>query len=1305
MITWTFKTLIKTLKAFRIILFSSILAAIILIIITNLWVRGWLFQGNHPYGFHQVLSQNHFLAIDYDSVKVRWDFLTPHVAIDNFQLNNELINLSSKRSIIRVNLWESLKKFTPIIQELQLTSNHLDITLTRSNHSALDVEQLRSIFDGAQFWTLDNSTIHLQSEQQTKTFTLNQIRVENSDNFRRLLFKSPSLTSVIELQGNTLKQMHGEIYIKANQDLLNIISLYAGHPQLSFTNSDIEVWLTLQPNLRLDGDIHLNINGDLTNTSNQTINASLSTTALVQTNNQFSNLTVNTSPIQMSINQVALPAHALNWVKIDNLSEITSPETLDLTAWNNTVIGILNNESIHKTYDKHGILSRNFQKLQLAGFVEALTLRLQSGENKVKIQELSGRLINASNKQLNKIPLFTGINGQFKTDTKHGFLYLKTKAMNIHLPNRFQAPITLENVDTRLYWNIASADNKMLFNADTILFTYQQQPGNAKMAMSIPINSPTKFPTTKPYQDINLAIGLTQIHVEDIPSLLPITSSKTLKTYIQNALVIDANNQTFLSDVGFIYRERLEETLWSNYQIAAEFDSLDLQFLPNWPVAESLKGQLFVNNGEVNASLSQANLLNTQLSSVKATVAKNTNLDFSFTSNVKGTGNDMLDLLRKTPVRDSIGSSLDNIQLSDITNTHLTLTTSLNNQSESAVIPDIDAKVQFNNNNLLLSDANIELNELNGELHYQLINGQNHFMSDTITAVIWQQPLTAQISSGGERNENLNIKLDTLFQATTIYDLFGIDLNEFIQGTSAIQGKITLPIDSSSRPQVYHFTSNAKGYTVELPLAFGKASGDQGLIEASLYNFPKKQHLGIHYHSPNNTQISSLLDYDIDSDGKLQLKAFAVDINQQAKTESFLPIVTPGYFTLNAQLENSSISILLDLIDRFAETNNDNSNQPHLIAGLPTLINLHTDALNIGDNFKLEDISSQIESNTSSWVINFQQPIATGSIEIFHNNQTPKLALQKLHLDTFFSENTSPQSKTDDALKAAIPQELPQAEVNIEQLIYQNRSLGSLSFNIEPDINGVLINNIQSNILDNENQNNNYINWTYHNKAHHTSALFDFATPQGTALLNFGFDQEIITARKTDIVADIKWSGSPAAIALNNIEGDIAFQLEKGVFKEVPTSTNLTARLISLINLDNWSRRLLLDFSDVVNEGTAYDKIEGQFQLNQGEVIIINDIKAKLPASKLELRGNANLVDDSIDAEMTLKLPIIQNTAWLAGFLINLPAAAGLYVISKLFSDRIENLTDVTYQIDGKLSDPNAKLKRLKKGDDITEPE
>jgi uncharacterized protein YhdP len=158
----------------------------------------------------------------------------------------------------------------------------------------------------------------------------------------------------------------------------------------------------------------------------------------------------------------------------------------------------------------------------------------------------------------------------------------------------------------------------------------------------------------------------------------------------------------------------------------------------------------------------------------------------------------------------------------------------------------------------------------------------------------------------------------------------------------------------------------------------------------------------------------------------------------------------------------------------------------------------------------------------------------------------------------------------------------------------------------------------------------------------------------------------------------------------------VALQIAKGAFHRTSgAASNVAMKLISLINFDTWLRRLQLDFSDLLADGMAFDELNTRMRFATGTLHFDQPVKLDLPSGRMRLEGSADLVAETIDAHLVATLPVGTNLPWIAALAGGLPAAAGVYITSRVFRRQVDRVSSLDYRVTGPWNDPQIEIDRV----------
>tara|TARA_B100001540_G_scaffold206029_1_gene181456 strand:- start:273 stop:1034 length:762 start_codon:yes stop_codon:yes gene_type:complete len=205
--------------------------------------------------------------------------------------------------------------------------------------------------------------------------------------------------------------------------------------------------------------------------------------------------------------------------------------------------------------------------------------------------------------------------------------------------------------------------------------------------------------------------------------------------------------------------------------------------------------------------------------------------------------------------------------------------------------------------------------------------------------------------------------------------------------------------------------------------------------------------------------------------------------------------------------------------------------------------------------------------------------------------------------------------------------------------------------------------------------------WSY-DGIEHSSALTGilYADDMADVLKLNGYAASI-ESEDAIFFTDVTWPGSPAYFAGSRLSGKVDLDIDNGRFQQGSGGQG-ALRLISILNFDAIMRRARLS-DDFVRTGFAYDEIEAELTLRDGQVQIEDRLVISGPSSLYQITGELDLKDETIMGEMFVTLPLSDNIPWLGLLTANLPLAVGAYLFDQIFGNQVDSLTSAVYTLNG----------------------
>lgn len=218
------------------------------------------------------------------------------------------------------------------------------------------------------------------------------------------------------------------------------------------------------------------------------------------------------------------------------------------------------------------------------------------------------------------------------------------------------------------------------------------------------------------------------------------------------------------------------------------------------------------------------------------------------------------------------------------------------------------------------------------------------------------------------------------------------------------------------------------------------------------------------------------------------------------------------------------------------------------------------------------------------------------------------------------------------------------------------------------------------------------INWQRSNDSEVTSlSLAAQFSNLETSLIALGV-APILQTRSGSLEVDWSWAGSVSQFDLKAVSGSMDLTMESGSFTSTTAETAGAMRLLSLMNLAGLFQRA--NMNQLFDPGVTFDRAEGHMKFDKGTL--------RIPGFSIEGSGgyftfasDVDLLTDTLDGELVVTLPLVDNIPWVAALAGGLPIAAGTYLVSKIFEEQMNQLSSGVYSVSGDLSRPEVVFKRV----------
>lgn len=892
-------------------------------------------------------------------------------------------------------------------------------------------------------------------------------------------------------------------------------------------------------------------------------------------------------------------------------------------------------------------------------------------------------------------------------DSRHGF--------SMHYSPTYSAPMEYQQAKGRVAWWLQPDKNQIYVNSGALEFTNGDEHAKGYMWLSLPWQRNTGD------IDLYLQIGANKLNASLYSKYTPAVVPKSLLAWLEKS--IGPNNAGFVNEVGFVYRGTLNNRnpAARSHQLFVDMNNAQLNYHPEWPALSGINGRLLVSDNDVFASVDSATLFNSKVEATQISARPNPDGHGSLLrveGSVIGGADDGMRVLRESMLRRYIGANMDSWKLNGDMQTQLKIAVPLD-PAGSGASQQVDIDLQsphFEMGNIRLAMQNIQ-----GRISFNETAGLS---SEGLSGILFGEPVTALLTTKkqGDASQTLvevagEVESKVLAKWTQRPEVL------FLRGKLPYQAVVELNHkssknevrDASQASAVIKVKSPLSGVSVDLPAPYGKAPDAERPLQFTMSLFDRSSLIHLAY----DNQLEALFELDPQQQNKLTNANIA--LGSQAKLASQPQFLLSGnlpgldiepwkkvqqrYLDYNAQIA----AILL----KPKAENNDSDNEPavndaRLVAGLPFRADILLAHHQVGP-LALENIQVRAERLIDGWKVGFTNPLAVGDILLPDDNTQPLgISLESLRLtshDLGLTNVDSADAVLGLSKKARVsidPRLLPLADVSVAALYMDEVNYGNWSLQVRPNDKGVLFNNIHGSVkgvtvsgLDDK-AGGAKMEWQVAGSVTNTHFVGALSAANVSDVLREWQKPDMLESQSARFNVDAMWEGDPQDFALKKMAGSIDIWLEKGRFKNNPSpGSDGLLRLMAILNFDSLARRLRLDFSDLYKSGLAYDEISGKASFVPGTMTFTEPLSVKTPSSRLQMVGKLDLENEKIDARLIATLPVVGSYTFFTALVTGLPAAAGIYVASKLFKKQVDRATSISYSIRGDWSEPKMSFDRL----------
>lgn len=688
-----------------------------------------------------------------------------------------------------------------------------------------------------------------------------------------------------------------------------------------------------------------------------------------------------------------------------------------------------------------------------------------------------------------------------------------------------------------------------------------------------------------------------------------------------------------------------------------------LQYAPDWPALTAVDAQIRATGNQLRIIPDSGQTAGFEFGTVNALIEQifEGKPQLALDGQLNGTTTAALDFLQDSPLQSRYGKVTDWLSADGLSDIDLHLAIPLLSSKET----EVSGSVGFDNSRISLTDnPDASVTQLNGRLSFS----NNGIAAENLQGEFLQRPVSVRIEP---TDGSTRIIATGRLPVSEAEPLMPGKMPDFISGETAFEATINIsePAPGEFRLAV-QANSDLDGIAIDLPEPLGKSAN-------------QKRQLSFDMQAADNQQFT--LEADIEDSFQLvhQTGPEKRTILALGRADDALP--QSGFAVRAAFPELDLDTWQAWYQDRQKETTqSENGFMPDAItANIDTLTFL---------NQSLEQFDLQADRVSDEWLLEMDAKQLKGSMRLpMADTALTHIDLERLYWQLPERDDQSVSDQTSTAKRTSI---WPAMKVHIGDLQVDDMKLGTLQLEASREGRGWILDSasLESAVLQASAQGR----WQQFENEAHSRFSVTFNSDDVAGLLSELQYQPVIDARNAQVDVNIEWPADPLGFSRNLMEGNMMLSTGRGQLREVEPGA--AGRVFGLLSLAAIPRRLSLDFSDLFDEGLAFNSISGRFDFADG-IAHTDDLRLQAQSAVINIQGPVNLVERTYD--QTVKItPNVSSTLPLAGAVAGGPVGLGVgtaimladRLVGRVFDRDIVDFISYRYRLTGPWNDPEMDL-------------
>ena len=674
-------------------------------------------------------------------------------------------------------------------------------------------------------------------------------------------------------------------------------------------------------------------------------------------------------------------------------------------------------------------------------------------------------------------------------------------------------------------------------------------------------------------------------------------------------------------------------------EATAELALPELRYAPGWPEITGVSGVVRFDSPRFDARVESGRIFESSVREARITI-EDLGAEVPVVrvaGSVEGASSDAVRFLARSPLRARLTPAIDNFAIHGDSTLDLQLMLPLKGGDRSATV---EGEIALDDNRIDLPGLDRGPEAVNGVIAFR----GGAIESDGITATWFGEPLHAVIGAAPESTYAARLSLDGRMTprllASYLHDADLVDsplpgdsaLLARLRGAAAWNATLDIPGPGGGKPVRLRVATDMTGVALDLPPPLGKASGTAHVLRIDSRITPGVERITTVRHGDLASMVLRLIP---DTD-RFRLDRGTIHFGPGDATLSDTPGVTVR--GVLPELDTRVWQALLEDITARRTSNTDPS-QLDIVRS----VSIDAGAVTaIGAQFPATRIRATRGAG-GGWRLDLDGRHLKGVVRIPRDLRAEPVTAD---LERFVFEPGS--AGPGNERRSLDPRTLPAVSFSARRFVLDEYDLGHVTFTALPTEHGMQLERLD--VRADSFQGEATGSWSLAGAEHRTRFVArTYGIDLRRMLGSMGFDGTAVAGGTTSISLRGSWTGTPADFALDRFTGVMHFLSTDGRLTRI--EPGVTGRVFGLLTITSLPRRFILDFSDLFKDGFEYDRIDGNFAIENGHAYT-QDLFMESDTARFEIVGRTGLASEDYDQLVTV-IPKISSSLpllpiWLA---------------------------------------------------------